>query len=356
MSRPGVSQNEVVRVAIRLLSQGKSPSVRNVWRGLGERGSFETISKHLEDWRGSLSEASLEVLPPTLPQVLIEPLEALWTVAVQEAAAQYVEARAAAETAVEQAQATAHDAQRLAESARAEVTQLHAELESRAEALQSAQTRLQDLTTQVHARDAELDRIRREHAQNRGMTDERIRLLQKDAVRQQRAHEEKVHQLEARTQIEIGRGEAQERHWLRLLDEARAQTKAIEQRAAVRERELVDQLAKRGEQLEAVQAQRLAAEARLEARNEERERLIEQKDKLAQHHQQEVAQRQADQQMHQLRLHMTWQRALECAEQVVTTKKLPMRDKLRQLGELKERQREREGDTAQAEPSHRPFR
>lgn len=335
MARPGVGQDEVVRVAIRLLSQGKSPSVRNVWRGLGERGSFETISKHLEAWRAGLSEATLEVLPPTLPPALLDPLEALWTVAVQEAASQYADARAAAEAATAQAQALRHEAEQAAGAASQEAAQLRAELAHVRESLEAEQARSQDLVRQLDARDAELGQLRRAQADEQRMQEERARLLQEDVARQQQAYADKLRALEARVQAEVDRGEAQERHWLRLLDEARVQTKAIDLRAIAREQELLAQLAERTQQLDAVQAQRLAAEAKLEARSEERDRLLEQNNALTRRWQQEAAERKAEQQAHSQRLETTWQHALEHAEQVLLMKKVSVPEKLQQLRTLK---------------------
>lgn len=201
--------------------------------------------------------------------------------------------------------------------------------------MEAEQARNHALVRQLNARDAELERLRQTQADAQRMQEERVLLLQDDAARQHQVYEDRLRVLDARVRAEADRGEAQEARWLRLLDEARTQAKAIERRAVAREQDLLAQLSERTQRLDVAQVQHLAAEAKLQARSEERDRLLEQNTALNHRWQQEAAERKAEQQANNQRLDSVWQHALEHAEQVLLLKKVPVREKLEQIRSLK---------------------
>jgi len=67
MSRPGVSYEDVSKVATTLLSQGTHPSVQRVRNVLGT-GSNTTIDRFLKSWQETFKQEKRTVLPETLPE------------------------------------------------------------------------------------------------------------------------------------------------------------------------------------------------------------------------------------------------------------------------------------------------
>jgi len=88
MSRPGVSYEDVSKVATTLLSQGTHPSVQRVRNELGT-GSNTTIDRYLKRWQETFKQEKRTVLPETLPEELMSPLETFWQTAMARAEANY---------------------------------------------------------------------------------------------------------------------------------------------------------------------------------------------------------------------------------------------------------------------------
>ncbi len=88
MSRPGVSYEEVSKVASALLSQGMHPSVQRVRNELGT-GSNTTIDRHLKNWQETFTQDKQTVLPETLPEELLIPIESFWQTAMTRAEENY---------------------------------------------------------------------------------------------------------------------------------------------------------------------------------------------------------------------------------------------------------------------------
>lgn len=89
MARPGVEFDEVARVAQQLMSQGEFPSVQKIRSRLGT-GSNTTISAHLKAWQAQLAaKKPSPVLPESVPEDLMNPLDEFWTLALAKAEANY---------------------------------------------------------------------------------------------------------------------------------------------------------------------------------------------------------------------------------------------------------------------------
>ena len=88
MSRPGVSYEDVSKVATALLSQGTHPSVQRVRNELGT-GSNTTIDRYLKSWQETFKQKKRTVLPETLPEELVAPMETFWQTAMARAEANY---------------------------------------------------------------------------------------------------------------------------------------------------------------------------------------------------------------------------------------------------------------------------
>jgi len=88
MARSGVIYEEVERVARQLLSNGQHPSVQKVRNKLGT-GSNTTIANHLKTWQSMFAASHSPVLPESVPDDLMTPLDDFWSTAVARAEANY---------------------------------------------------------------------------------------------------------------------------------------------------------------------------------------------------------------------------------------------------------------------------
>jgi chromosome segregation ATPase len=84
MARHGVNYESVKHSALKLLSQGISPSVQKIRELLGT-GSNTTIADHLKHWREEQGSKSIHHLPSNLPKELIATFDVLWQTAVEHA-------------------------------------------------------------------------------------------------------------------------------------------------------------------------------------------------------------------------------------------------------------------------------
>ncbi len=90
MSRPGVDYETVKYTAVKLLSQGIAPSVQKIREELGT-GSNTTISEHLKFWRDEYAKKTIHHLPANMPKELISTFEVLWQTAMEHAQNQLAE-------------------------------------------------------------------------------------------------------------------------------------------------------------------------------------------------------------------------------------------------------------------------
>ena len=88
MARSGVLYEDVSKVATTLLSKGTHPSVQRVRSELGT-GSNTTIDRHLKKWQETFKEEKRTILPETIPDELMSPLEAFWQTAMAHAEERY---------------------------------------------------------------------------------------------------------------------------------------------------------------------------------------------------------------------------------------------------------------------------
>lgn len=89
MARTGLTYDEVKYTAIKLLSQGESPSVQKIRDALGT-GSNTTIAEHLRVWREEHKNMEIHQLPANMPKELVAAIEVLWQTALEQANNQLV--------------------------------------------------------------------------------------------------------------------------------------------------------------------------------------------------------------------------------------------------------------------------
>lgn len=97
MSRPGVDYEAVKQIAVKLLSQGMAPSVQKIREVLGT-GSNTTIADHLKVWRDEYAKKTIHHLPANMPKELISAFEVLWQTSMEHAQNQLVEYKQAIES------------------------------------------------------------------------------------------------------------------------------------------------------------------------------------------------------------------------------------------------------------------
>jgi chromosome segregation ATPase len=124
MSR--ISFDDVCAVADDLMQQGIKPVTLNVYGGLGKKGSYTTIGKHLKAWADQQSESDFQELPSEviLPEKFSEDAMSftrkVWSLAHSEAMKEIEVERQALEQARQEMQAQVDEASAFAESVQAD--------------------------------------------------------------------------------------------------------------------------------------------------------------------------------------------------------------------------------------------
>lgn len=179
MAKPGVTFEEVAEAAQQIEAEGKSATIRAVREKLGDKGSPNTIHKHLTQWRGEVpaEKASTHQVPELIAQAWAKEIKAV----EDKARAEVLDvARRATEEATELAKAgealeaerdelasivdelkTARDvASGKAESYAQEIERMRAELAACAEARSQAEQKAAGLTERLGIATAYIDELR----------------------------------------------------------------------------------------------------------------------------------------------------------------------------------------------------
>lgn len=233
MARIGVDYETVKHAALKLLSQGSSPSVQRVRELLGT-GSNTTIAEHLKIWREAHATREIHHLPADMPKELIAAIEVLWQTAMEQAANQLATLK---NEITEQQEKLQHD-QAQTEKMIADMKETIATKEQTLATLsndkQSIQTELaltqERLVTQKQA----IEKLEKQHETRlKQTTDEKHTALEQLAQCQAEGTElqkqfatqtEKQQQLQTK---ERERQEQSENRWLKLIDQSRQETDTV---------------------------------------------------------------------------------------------------------------------------------
>ena len=233
MARIGVDYATVKQAALKLLSQGISPSVQKIRELLGT-GSHTTLADHLNQWREEYAKKAVHYLPATLPPELISAVEVLWQAALEHSEKQLAAVKQELDERRQQLQqeklATDQAVAHLKDSL---LTTQHA-LKDQTEALHALQTELaltQDRFTQ-HTEDAV--KLQKKHdLQVKQLLEEKQTALEKGdqlqsgATQLQHQFTEQAQHHQTLMTQERALQEASEKRWLNLIDQARLETKQL---------------------------------------------------------------------------------------------------------------------------------
>ena len=229
MARPGITYEQVRSAANKLLQQGISPSIQKIREFLGT-GSNTTIAAHLRSWQNERSEVPEMTLPPSVPEQVINALEAFWGIAFAQAESQFIDYREQTDLAVAQAERQRDAAAAALELVRDEVSNFQRRLAKAQAKAREVEKHLFVEEERTMAAEAQITALKERLTQSQ----QEIAQLRNDATAQSNRYEEALLQLrsetdrrlaeaEQRLAFERERGEANETRLATLLDRVKTE-------------------------------------------------------------------------------------------------------------------------------------
>lgn len=246
MSRPGVDYETIKHTAAKLLSQGIAPSVQKIREELGT-GSNTTIAEHLKFWRDEYAKKTIHHLPANMPKELISAFEVLWQTAMEHAQNQLAEYKKAVESECEASLQKEKEAGKAVTNLELKLKEASLTLEQETASKQKIAVELaiandrlvkqdETLTTQKNQYEDRLKRVYEEKdafiTQSHNLQNE-IKTLRENLTLQTEQHQNMLAQQNALH-------EQSENRWLKLIDQAKQETKE--------ERKKLEHLCHQGEQ------------------------------------------------------------------------------------------------------------
>lgn len=274
MSRPGVDYEMVKQTAVRLLSQGIAPSVQKIREELGT-GSNSTIADHLKVWRDDYAKKTIHHLPANMPKELISTFEVLWQTAMEHAQNQLAEYKKAVENECEAALQKEKDAEKTVASLQLKIEELSAQLAQETASKQKLNVELAIVNDRLIKQDETLslqknqyeDRLKRAYEEKDNLVTEYHRLQNEIKT----LHEKLASQSDEQKQLLAQQHSLQEQseaRWLKLIDQARQETKEERKKLDNLHRQHDEQSKKIGSQLSHAQREIHEKDAQLHSAQE----------------------------------------------------------------------------------------
>ncbi len=231
MARPGVDYEMVKQAAVKLLAQGTAPSVQKIRDMLGT-GSNTTIAEHLTCWREEYAKKTIHHLPATMPKELISSIEVLWQIAMEQAQNQLATYKQSLESEHGVLQQAQLDAEKNAADLKQKMAEISATLEKETGEKQQLSTELAVVNDRLEKKDEAFatqknhyeDRLKRVYAEkdsvitrNHQLQNE-IKIFQEKFILQAEEHKKLFTQQRTLQ-------EQSETRWLKLIDQAKQETK-----------------------------------------------------------------------------------------------------------------------------------
>lgn len=231
MARLGVNYETIKQTAVKLLSQGMAPSVQKIREVLGT-GSNTTIAEHLKVWREEYAKKTIHYLPQNMPKELISVFEVLWQTAMEHAQNQLTEYKKALESEYETAQQKKIDAEKAAADIQLKMDDISAQLKQENSNNQKLTVELAVLNDRI-GKQEEMFSIQKNHYEERlkQIYDEKDKLITDYHCLQieiKALHEKLMSQAEEHKRVlaqQHALQEQSENRWLKLIDQARQETK-----------------------------------------------------------------------------------------------------------------------------------
>jgi chromosome segregation ATPase len=231
MARLGVDYETVKQAAVKLLSQGAAPSVQKIREMLGT-GSNTTIAEHLKIWRDEYAQKTIHHLPATMPKELISSIEVLWQTAMEQAQNQLAAYKQSLESEHEVLQQTQRETEKNAAGLKQKMTEVSANLEKEKAEKQQLNTELVLANDRLEKKDEFLvtqkkhyeDRLKHLYAEKDGVImhnhqlQNEVKILQEKLILQAEEQKKLFSQQRALQ-------EQSETRWLKLIDQAKQETK-----------------------------------------------------------------------------------------------------------------------------------
>lgn len=234
MARIGINYETVKHTAIKLLSQGESPSVQKIREVLGT-GSNTTIAQYLKVWREDHKNKEIYHLPANMPKELIAAFEVLWQVAMEQAQNQLVvikqdldqrseqmqQEKLTLETSLNEIKNRLAQALQKLDDKNHEIQLLHTELAIAQEKLANG---AEESTTTKNQYELRLNHITEEKYAAVNNSE----LLRKELAHLQQQFSNQAEKHQAIMVEERTRQEQSEKRWLNLIDQSRVDAKSAQ--------------------------------------------------------------------------------------------------------------------------------
>ena len=236
MARHGVDFESVKHAALKLLSQGISPSTQKIRELLGT-GSHTTIAEHLKIWRETHATKKVYHLPATIPKELIATFETLWQTAVEHAEKHLSDVKVALENQEEKLSQEKMLADKAIADLKSQLEKLNQKLDAKIRENQELQTDLAVTTERLQTQISEIDMLKQQHElrlkhlhDDKHKAVDETNKLQTEITCQNQNLLKQIEKHQAELARERTLQEESEKRWAQLIDQARSETKNLQKK------------------------------------------------------------------------------------------------------------------------------
>lgn len=231
MARIGVNYETIKHTAVKLLSQGTAPSVQKIREVLGT-GSNTTIAEHLKTWREEYANKEIHHLPANMPKELISTIEVLWQVAMEQATQQLSSIKHDLTEAQEKLRLDRVAMEKTESELRVKLAELQKSNDEKIAQIQKLQTELAVDDEKLKQQAVENQSIKNQYELRlqRAYDDKNIEIdnnqkLKSEIDQLKQKLNEQAEKYQALFNEERALQEESEKRWIKLIDEARTETK-----------------------------------------------------------------------------------------------------------------------------------
>ena len=284
----GIDYETVKHTAVKLLSQGISPSVQKLREALGT-GSNTTLAAHLNRWREEQANKQVHHLPETMPKELINTFEVLWQTAMEHAQQQFTAYKTDIEDQLELAQLDQREQAQKQQASYEKNIGLMKTLEEKDKANQQLNVELSVL----HERLEKTDLAHHEKEKQAKTTIERLHQdkdnllhqlqeLKNELVALNEKLMQQTHDHQHWTEEQRTSQEQSENRWLKLIDQARQEKKDLQKQLNKQQEKYHDNLQLLQTKVAELQTQQIDHITQAKVRAHQLSQLKQEKQDLAQ--------------------------------------------------------------------------